>query len=205
MTMRLILFTTTDILGSQTTAMALQDRGYEVVTYHGLSDTGYRAQGFKPSPVQVRQNLLVEMLEGAIVVVHPECDPADLAELAPVCRYLDVPMLALAALPTTPPTTGEEVDHLLATRRAYIPNSAPKKEIPTVHFALPKATIENDEVMEHRSELRERLTGAWMRCQRWLDRIDRHLPGMKNPMSREAMEKRKRAYRTTPIPTATTG
>jgi len=109
--MRIILYATTNSDHLSMDVLALRElRGYDAITFHELADPRYRDQGFHASPKAVLEYVLLEMIEGACIVLHPETEPAVAVQLMQACDLFQVPCLALKDLPDFAPEGEEAID-----------------------------------------------------------------------------------------------
>lgn len=184
--MRLILLTPFESLDAEHDVAILQARGYDAVSYYGLYDATYRLNRGMRVPVGMAHvNLLAELCEGAIPVVHPDSQRELVREVAAVCRFAHVPMLRMEDLPACPPVQQEVIDArncVLEPLRAAQETKAPVPAMPMRHGS---------------GRLRTLVTG-------WLAKADARLAWMKNPMAR-AQRAGVREYAEGGVPVQTTG
>lgn len=109
--MRVILIAPYSSLDADQDAELLRVRGFDALTYFQLHEPGYvHNRGMVPTHKQVHTALALELLEGAVAVLHPECaerPPAVLPKVAQLCLALGVPLVPLEALPAAPPVSDE--------------------------------------------------------------------------------------------------
>jgi len=200
--MRLILFSSTHSDDVQATAMVLREvRGYQALSFHELSSPTYQGQGCKASPRATLQNLMLEMAYGAVLVIHPETEPAIALDLIHACRFLRCTWCYLHDLPPQAPVSHQDLDLVLNTLEyldsrpealsTYDPvlNKAPKK-IPVTSLCLAVDMDADGPVIDRPRTPLEWLGGLWRRWLRWELRFNaRYGHVLKNPVSRALMER----------------
>lgn len=212
--MRFLLFHTRHTDDVQADLMVLREvRGLDVLAYQDMRLPSYRQQGFMATPLQVRESMVIELVEGRVVLVHPDTEPSVLALLVGVCRWLHSPVLRLAYLPAELPTSEEARDMFFSqftAARFYEPR--------TVHLAKPLPAVDirpadvaaDGTVIEPARTPREWMRAALRTLLRWEDRFNRSAFGrsLKNPTVRALRDERPRGpkpYKLNTRPPLTTG
>lgn len=185
--MRLLILTPFESLDAERDVLILQARGYEAVSYYGLYAAEYRLnRGLKVPVGMAHINLLAELCEGTIPVIHPESRRELVEQVAEVCRFAHVPLLHWEDLPACPPVSQEVLDALNCAAAPVWPQAY--CEVPTVALSNKRSPV---------GRLMDRLSTV-------LTRMDAKLDWMKNPMARE-QRAAVREYGDGGVPVATTG
>lgn len=110
-TTRLVLLANFSSMDVEDSAVALMARGYDPVTYFELHKPTYQYNVGKPASTAIAHRwMFLELTEGALLVIHPDLDPALLQEMVAMCRTLGLPVARMADLKYTGPMSQEEVD-----------------------------------------------------------------------------------------------
>lgn len=109
--MRILLFSSHSGDAIAQEALVLHEvRGYDVLCFHELAHRDYRHNdGHAPSPREQKRQMVCELLEGRMLVIHPDSDPADVFELVYTCACIGVPRIRLHQLPERAEQCTEEV------------------------------------------------------------------------------------------------
>lgn len=200
--------------------------GYEAVLYEELTLPSYRHNnGMVPDSAQLHHNLGLEMVEGTLIVLHPQFGADRARELARMCLAMRVPLVRLADLPMQASVLTDEMIDAANIAGSMEFADVPMKVVHSAHAHLllpPDPTGETmlDEAMgytapEHLRVVRPtapalgrlaRVLGAVLRpikkVMAWGDRVLGD--SLKNPMARELREQPS-TYRLDTTPVTTTG
>lgn len=217
--MKLLLLANFTSLESEESAASLAARQWDVLTYYKLHHPSYIGNnGRTPTQDMAHRWAGVEMVEGRVVVVHPDLNVDLLREVQGACRFLRVPMVRLADVPFLSTEDREWVDaHNCVHESPYailgLPEMTAEQERAKVVYHLDDhapsrmdAVLAEDEprynadhvVGNVATALRARLASAMQ----WLDR---QLAGMKNPMVAAQQRRGPANYLEKQIPVSTTG
>jgi hypothetical protein len=109
--MRLLILAPFDSINAEEDAQVLNARGYDAVTFYHLHEPSYaHNRNAVPTARQAQHNVVLELLEGALAVIHPDAKPGMITEVATVCRYMRLPMVRYEDLPACPPMSEEVID-----------------------------------------------------------------------------------------------
>lgn len=111
MKMRLLLIAPFESIDAREDAQLLKMRGYDAVTYGHLYHPKYTYNcGSMATERLAWHNVCTEMLYGTLAVIHPDAKPAQIAEVASLCRAMKVHLVHLQDLPACPPENTEVLD-----------------------------------------------------------------------------------------------
>lgn len=217
--MRLVLFSTrnTDEVKADT-AILNAVGGYNAISFHELAHPDYRQQGFAASEDIQLENLLLELLERACVVLHPETEPATAVQMRQACDLFRVPCLFLHEVPERAPQGFEEeelfrteftgLNRLVIGNKAQEATAAAPAPAPVVYskpsdFRIPVLEVDdNGMIIERPRTPREWFRDQLLRFRRWEERFNaRHGYLLKNPVSRTLQETTYRLDTRKPITT----
>lgn len=195
--MRIILLAPYASLVAKEDALVLEARGYDVATWFDLHQPSYRLNRNMPaSEYHVRQNLTIELLEGAVPVLHTEVPPSTMALVAALCTIHGKPVLAMDDLDTCAVSmNGERIDAanildtlpcalaelLAAAKTAEQPRRGTVPPRPYKGDALPP----RDARPGDRVEMPVKKASFWTKLRHAEARVNRWLgDGLKNPQTR---------------------
>lgn len=171
--------------------------GYDAVTYFDLSLPKYRHnRGCVPTDRQLRDNIAVELLEGAIVVIHDDLSQPLERWVVQLCRVLELPAVPLAEVPFVPAQmTQERIDAANITGVPCYNGADTMPRIGTSNGLVVDPTYAHSVAMQPAPVIRHTnapvaqpamLRTWWQRAAHLFARMDRYIgDGLKNPMVRE--------------------
>lgn len=143
--MRIILFSSSNSDDVLQDALILREtRGFDVVTFPDLAEATYHYnRGQRCSPTEQWRNLVCELLENAAVVIHPDTDPGDVADVVHHTTRMGNRCMRLSEVPAFSSASAEEFDaaccdkDILSIRKIWERPDVPFEVMNVVHVGRP--------------------------------------------------------------------
>lgn len=216
---RIILLSNYESIDVKDSKAVLELCGYSVATWFDLHQPYYaHNQKMMVPRTQAHQNLMLELVEDALLVIHPDTKPERVLEIARHTRFIGKKMVPLSAVDSDPDKMTEERIDATNIAGAYVAMATTSKcvvPLSEVFQPIERATtspLVNGGRNTYRKQsgttlgkraLRERLRALQIRVLHWEQRLNAYFgQSLKNPMVREQQQP---AYYKHQVPLSTTG